>query len=66
MTIKLNGAVHDLTPGTTIAEAIARLATSSDGIAVAHNGEVVRRSDWAATTLADGDHVEVVTAHQGG
>ena len=66
MTIQLNGAPRDLMPGTTIADAIAQLTTTSDGIAVARNGEVVRRNDWAATTLEDGDQVEVVTAHQGG
>jgi sulfur carrier protein len=66
MTIQLNGAPRDLVPGTTIADAIAQLTTTSDGIAVARNGEVVRRNDWAATTLEDGDQVEVVTAHQGG
>ena len=66
MTIQLNGAPRYLVPGTTIADAIAQLAATSDGIAVARNGEVVRRNDWAATTLEDGDQVEVVTAHQGG
>ncbi|MGE3801289.1 MAG: sulfur carrier protein ThiS [Candidatus Kapaibacterium sp.] len=36
------------------------------GIAVAVNDTVVRRSDWEKTELADGDHVEVITAMQGG
>lgn len=36
------------------------------GIAVAVNDTVVRRSDWKQTELADGDHVEVITAMQGG
>jgi sulfur carrier protein len=36
------------------------------GIAVALNGEVVRRADWPATRLAPGDQVEVLTAVQGG
>lgn len=66
MTIHLNGAARDLEPGTTIADAIAQLSGATEGIAVAHNGEVVRRHDWASTTLEDGDQVEVVTAHQGG
>lgn len=36
------------------------------GVAVAVNGAVVRRAEWPAHALADGDVVEVVTAVQGG
>jgi sulfur carrier protein len=36
------------------------------GIAIALNGRVVRRRDWAATPLTDGDRVEIVRAMQGG
>lgn len=66
MTIHVNGTPRDISAGTTVADAIAQLTTTSDGIAVARNGEVVRRNDWASTTLEDGDRVEVVTARQGG
>jgi sulfur carrier protein len=36
------------------------------GVAVAHNAQVVPRSLWSATALAEGDDVELVTAVQGG
>ena len=36
------------------------------GIAIALNGAVVRRRDWGATPLAEGDRVEIVRAMQGG
>lgn len=36
------------------------------GIAVVRNGELVPRSQWAQTALAEGDDVEIVTAVQGG
>lgn len=36
------------------------------GVAVAHNSEVVPRSQWFVTALAEGDEVELVTAVQGG
>ena len=35
-------------------------------VAVAVNQDVVRRKDWSATTLADGDRVEILTPRQGG
>ena len=36
------------------------------GVAVAVDGEVVRRADWATTPLADRQAIEVVRAVQGG
>ena len=36
------------------------------GVAVAHNAQVVPRSQWFGTALADGDDIELVTAVQGG
>jgi sulfur carrier protein len=36
------------------------------GVAVAVNDRVVRRGDWSATTLDDGDRIEIITAMQGG
>lgn len=39
---------------------------SPQGIAIALNGRVVRRRDWAGTPVSDGDRVEIVRAMQGG
>ena len=36
------------------------------GIAVAVDAEVARRGAWPTQTVADGAHVEIVTATQGG
>lgn len=36
------------------------------GVAVAQNGAVIPRSQWAATVLDSGDELEIVTAVQGG
>lgn len=36
------------------------------GFAISLNGVVVRRADWPATTLADGDTVEIIRAMSGG
>ena len=36
------------------------------GVAVARNSEVVHRSQWHSTALAEGDAIELVTAIQGG
>ncbi len=36
------------------------------GIAIALNGRVVRKAEWASTALNEGDRVEIVRAMQGG
>jgi sulfur carrier protein len=66
MTVTINGTPHHLTDGASLAAAVSLLTTSATGLAAAVNGELVRKADWAATALADGDRVEVLTAAQGG
>ena len=65
-TIRINGEPEPL-----IARTVAELVAASDnpagrGLAVAVNGRLVRRADWAATPLEPDDAVEIVRAMQGG
>ena len=64
--VRLNGDAVDLPRGATLADAVARVAAETAGIAVALNGEVAPRARWESITLGDGDVVDVVTAKQGG
>ncbi len=66
--IALNGERSDLREGETVAAALSRLGLSADvaGVAVAVDGEVVPRGQWASFRLSDEARVEVVTAMQGG
>lgn len=71
MKIELNGDQVEVGDGLTIPDLIALLGERNlpddhRGFAVAVDGEVVPRSDWAATRPADGARVEVVAAIQGG
>lgn len=67
MRVTVNGSPHELDPGATVHDAVREHAGDvADRVAVAVNGEVVRRADWATTSLSDGDRVEVVAAIQGG
>jgi sulfur carrier protein len=52
--------------GGCLAELLGELSLPAKGVAVAVNGEVVRRVDWTSHRLADGDVVDVLTAAQGG
>jgi len=65
-TIHVNGKPEPLS-APTIAELVAGKATETTrGLAVALNGAVVRRKDWAQTALRPGDRVEIVRVLQGG
>jgi sulfur carrier protein len=63
--ITLNGKPHELDGERTVPELLAALDVKGE-VAVAINGEVVRRSEWAQTTVVDGDTVEIVRAVGGG
>ena len=47
-------------------EAQERALPGPQGVAIALNGRVVRRAEWAETRLSEGDRVEIVRAMQGG
>ena len=66
--IVVNGESCDVSAGETIAAVLARLDVAPDtrGIAVAVDGEVVRRALWESFRLPADARVEVLTAMQGG
>jgi len=64
--VELNGEPQELAEGTTLLSLIERLALAPERVAVELNREVVRRADWPATRLSDGDRVEVVHFVGGG
>ncbi|MHB8379646.1 MAG: sulfur carrier protein ThiS [Acidimicrobiales bacterium] len=50
----------------TVDDLLTRLDVERRGIAVALDGEIVRRSDWSRTSVPDKSSVEIVTAAAGG
>lgn len=77
-TITLNGERHELARATSALELVSDLVEkdlgpdgtpvdgSRLGIAVAVDGEVIRRGKWSDFTLDEGQSVDIVTAVQGG
>jgi sulfur carrier protein len=65
--VTLNGERRELPDAATV-EAAVRAAGADDGrgVAVALDGEVVPRGEWANTEVRDGQQVEVLHAVQGG
>jgi len=68
MRIELNGKAHELIDGAMLADAVAASGIDGEarGIAVALDGEVCPRAEWATTALFQGSKVEVLAAIQGG
>jgi len=50
----------------TVEELVKNLQIDPRGVAVAINGDVVRRGDWARTVVSDESTIEIVTAAAGG
>jgi sulfur carrier protein len=65
--VMLNGERHELRdPATVEVAVLATGAPDGRGVAVAVDGEVVPRGEWATTEVRDGQQVEVLHAVQGG
>ncbi len=68
MRVELNGKGVELPDGATVEEAVEASGAErgASGLAVAVDGEVVPRAEWARTSIGDGQAIEVVSAIQGG
>jgi len=64
--IEVNGEPREVADGATVAELLATLGLAAPKVAVERNLEIVPRSAWAATRLAEGDRLEVVHFIGGG
>ncbi|MEV8422334.1 sulfur carrier protein ThiS [Streptomyces niveus] len=66
VSVSVNGTARVLAGPVTLDVLVATLTPAPSGVAAALNETVVPRGRWSATTLSDGDRVEVLTAVQGG
>jgi sulfur carrier protein len=66
MMVWINGERRELNAGVAVLDALGAWDLPRTGVAVAVDGEVVPKAQWATTPLRDGARVEVLTAVQGG
>ncbi len=64
--VVINGKPHQLPREMNVVDLLEYLGVRRDGVAVAVNGEVVLREEWAQTVVRAGDRVEVVHMVGGG
>ena len=62
----VNGQPRQLEPGANIQRLLDELELAGKRVAVEKNGEIIPRSRFADTQLADGDTLEIVVAVGGG
>ena len=66
LSLTVNGEARQLAEVRTCADLIAVLGLAGKRLAVERNGEIVPRSSFGQSRLADGDRIEVVIAVGGG
>ena len=66
MFIFINGEEREFAAGLTLGALVEQLGMKADRVAVELNREIVARDRWEATTLADGDRLEIVHFVGGG
>lgn len=66
MKLTVNGEPRDAPEGATVETLVAALGIDRRKIAVERNQEIVPRTQHAATRLAEGDRIEIVTMVGGG
>ncbi|HRE13009.1 MAG TPA: sulfur carrier protein ThiS [Usitatibacteraceae bacterium] len=64
--VTVNGAERRFAPPLTVAGLVGEMGVAGRRIAIERNGEIVPRSRYGETMLADGDRLEVVVAVGGG
>ena len=64
--VTINGDEQELPNAMPLSEYVSSLGVNPKMIAIAYNGEVLRRDEWNEVTLSDGDTLEVVRAVGGG
>ncbi len=64
--LTVNGVSHTFEESLSVSQLVEKLDLVGKRIAVERNGEIVPRSQFAETALADGDKLEIVVAVGGG
>jgi sulfur carrier protein len=65
MTITMNGEPHE-TGARTVSELVEQLGIPAPTLLVEHNGTALRRDEWSASNLAEGDRIELMRIAAGG
>ena len=66
MTIFLNGERRSVASARTIAQLVGELNLIPETLLIEHNGRALRRDEWNAGAITDGDKIEFIRVVAGG
>lgn len=66
MKVTINKEILELPESATLSEALKKASIEPKGIAIAVNGNVVRKTEYDTFTLSDGSEILVIKAFYGG
>jgi len=66
MYIKVNNETQEISENTSVQLLVEKLKISTNGIAIAINNSVVKKSDWTSTIINNQDDILIIQSTQGG
>ena len=66
MYIKVNNENQEISENTSIEQLVEELKISTNGIAIAINNTVVKKSEWNSTIIKNNDDILIIKSTQGG
>ena len=66
MNIKVNNEQQEISENTSVAQLVEQLKISTNGIAIAINNTVVKKSEWNSTIIKNNDDILIIKSTQGG
>lgn len=66
MTLLINGKEETLEQARTVEDLLTHYGASKGRVAVEHNGNILKKEEWANTPVKDGDKLEIVHFVGGG
>jgi sulfur carrier protein len=66
MTLRINGQPRDIPPLETVAALVEHLRVPAATLLIEHNGVALRRDEWPATRVGEGDTIEFLQIAAGG
>ena len=66
MTITVNGEPKEIASGATLVDLLQTLELKPERLAIELNRKIIRRTNWGATHLSEGDKIEIVHFVGGG
>lgn len=66
ITVNVNNTAHTFNSSSNLQDLLTQLDISEKGIAIAVNNQIISKTEWGHHQLAEGGHILIIRATQGG